>query len=231
MIKKIAKIIGIFALGILGGIFADQVFRFYLPPEQDGRPIYMTEKKEVVIRENIALTNSIEKVKNTVIGVKSKTQAGKIIEGSGLTITADGLIVALADLIPQGSTFYFYIDGRPVAYQILKRDAKLNLALIKVEKNNLATASFAEMDKIKLGQRVFSLGVIFASSTPENIIDEGIIRKLSANFIETNMVKIENAQGSILFDIEGNVVGINQTDEEGNLTTIPISVIKGFVGL
>ncbi|MFH1894858.1 MAG: serine protease, partial [Patescibacteria group bacterium] len=234
MAKNVLKILGFFAVGMLGGIFAEQVLWPYFVErpffEKYGLsqpPVYVTERKEVIIQENTALENAIEKVQDTIIGVrtlyqdKSGTGQAKTLEGSGLIITSDGLIVTLSELVPKGSSFYFYVGGKAVSYQILKRDAKLNLTLIKVEKNNLPTAGFADMDKIKLGERIFLIGNVFASSTPEIIVDEGIIKKIDASHIKTNIIKTEGLSGSVLFDIEGNVIGLNRVDAEGNVITIP----------
>ena len=243
MAKKILRILGFFAVGMIGGIFAEQVLWPYFVErpffEKYGLsqpPVYVTEKKEVIVQENVALENAIEKVQNMVIGVrtlyqdKSGTGQAKTLEGSGLVITSDGIIVTLSELVPKGFSFYFYVEGKAVSYQILKRDAKLNLVLIKVDKNNLPTASFADMDKIKLGERVFLVGNVFSSSTPEIIVDEGIIKSFGVNYIKTNIVKTEGLSGSVLFDIEGNTIGLNTIDASGEMVAIPISTIKQFTG-
>lgn len=237
MSKNILRILGFFAVGMLGGIFAEQVLWPYFVErpffEKYGLsqpPVYITERKEVIIRENTALENAIEKVGNMVIGVKTTTLNGKNLEGSGLIITSDGIIVTLSELVPKGSSFYFYIDKKPQTYQILKRSTKLNLALIKLEKNNLPAAGFADVDKIKLGERVFLVGNVFSSSTPEIIVDEGIIQNFRTDYIKTNITKTEGMSGSVLFDIEGNVVGLNAVDADGGMIAIPISVIKQFAG-
>jgi serine protease Do len=237
MFKNILRILGIFAVGMVGGIFATQVLWPYFVErplfERYGlsqAPIYVTERKEVIIQENNALENAIEKVQNTVIGLRSKTQEGKIMEGSCLIVTSDGIIVTLAELIPQGSSPNFYVNKKAVAYQILKRDTKLNLALIKIEKNNLPTVGFADLGKIKIGERVFMVGNIFASTTPENTVNEGIIQNFNKDLIGTSITQAEGGEGSVLFDIEGNVVGLNKVNENGKIITIPASLIKTFTG-
>jgi len=145
MLKNLFKIVGIFILGIGGGIFADQILWPYLVERPlfsqyrlEQSPVYLTERKEITIQENVALKNAIEKVEKTVVGVRTETKVGKILEGSGLLVTADGLVVTLAELVPQGSTFSFFVDGELASFQILKRDLKENLALVKIEKSNFA---------------------------------------------------------------------------------------------
>jgi len=237
MLGNIFKILAIFIIGMVGGIFADQIFWPYFVERPlfyqyrlEKNPIYLTERKEIYIQENIALKNAIDKVEKVVIGVKTIKKDGKILEGSGLILTSDGLIITLADLVPQGSTFSFLVDGELVPFQILKRDLKENLALVKIEKTNLSTASFANLEKLKFGERVFLVGMIFESEKVKKIVNEGIIKSFDDSLIETNIFEKNNLTGSPLFDIEGNILGLNKIDKEGKVITIPISKIKTFAG-
>jgi len=241
MVKNILRIIGIFILGVGGGIFADQILwpyfierPFFYQYRLEQSPVYVTERKEVTIQENVALKTAIEKVEKVVIGVRTKTGvpsgSGKFLEGSGLIVTSDGLIVTLAELVPQGSTFSFFVDGELVHFQILKRDLKENLALIKIEESNLPTVSFADLEKMKLGERVFLVGVIFDKGIPQKIVNEGIVKSFAEDFIKTNIFEKYLLEGSPLFNIEGEVLGLNTIDLEGKVIAIPISKIKKFVG-
>lgn len=237
MLKNIFKIIGIFIIGIVGGIFADQILWPYFIERPlfhqyrlEQSPVYVTERKEITIQENVALKNAIEKVEKVVVGVKTETKAEKFLEGSGLIITADGLMVTLAELVLQGSTFSFFIDGKKVNFQILKRDLEDNLALIKIEEANLPTVSFADLEKMKLGERVFLVGVIFKKGEPSKIVNEGIVKSFGQDFIKTNIFEENILKGSPLFDIEGNILGLNTIDKEGKVIAIPISKIKTFAG-
>jgi len=235
--KTLLKILGVFILGIFGGIFADQILWPYFIERPlfyqyrlEKNPIYLTERKEITIQENVALKNAIEKVEKTVIGVKTKTKAGKTLEGSGLIVTSDGLLVTLADLVPQGSNFSFFVDGEIASFQILKRDLKENLVLIKIEKTNLPTVSFFDFEKLKLGERVFLVGVVFEKTGPQKIVNEGIVKSFDEDKIETNISENENLSGSPLFDIEGNVLGLNKINSDGKVISIPVSKIKTFAG-
>lgn len=244
MARSILRILGFFAVGMIGGIFSEQVLWPYFVErplfEKYGLsqpPVYVTERKEIIIQENTALENAIEKVEKIVIGIKTKIPDGEILKGSGLIVTSDGLIVTLAELVPKGSTFYFFVENKPVSYQILKRDLKENLALIKIGETNLPTASFADLGKIKIGERVFLVGEVSKSSTssPKEIFsktaNEGIIKSFDENFIETNIFEKNTLSGSVLFNIEGEVLGLNTIDSEGNIIAIPISKIKMFTGM
>jgi len=163
--------------------------------------------------------------------VRTEKKDSKILEGSGLIVTSDGLVVTLAEIVPQGSTFSFFVDNEQVNFQILKRDLKENLALVKIEKSNLPTVSFADLEKLKLGEKVFLVGTIFDKAVPSKIVNEGIVKSFDKDFIKTNIFEKNILKGSSLFDIEGKVLGLNNVDLEGKVIAIPISKIKEFSGL
>jgi len=235
---KITTIVFLFISGIAGGIFADQILWPYFIEKPlfyqyrlEQNPIYITEKKEITIIENTALQNAIEKVENTIVGVRTKTADGKILEGSGLIVTSDGLFITLNDLVPKGSEFVFYIDGRPISFQIIKRDANQNLALIKAEKESLSTVGFADLDKARIGQRVFLIGALLDNKIIKKTANEGIIKNFNQELIETNISEDVNLAGSPLFDIEGRCLGLNQINTQGKVVAIPVNLIKKFIGL
>ena len=81
MSKKLLIIIGVFIVGIVGGIFADQILWPYFVEKPlfyeyglEKNPVYLTETKQIYIQENTALVDAIEKVEKTVIGIKTKTK-------------------------------------------------------------------------------------------------------------------------------------------------------------
>jgi len=232
--KNILKIIAIFIFGIAGGIFADQILWPYFIERPlfyqyrlEQAPVYVTEKKEIIIQENTALKNAIEKVGKTVVGIKTS----KFLEGTGLIVSSDGLVVTLAEIVPQGAQISIFWEGKLTSFQILKRDLKENLALIKIQESNLPTASFADLEKIRIGERVFLLGVIFEKTdTSKTTTNEGIIKNFDNDSVQTNIIEENNLKGSPLFNIEGNILGINTVDKEGKVSAIPIKKIREFIG-
>ena len=247
MSKTIVKIVAIFLIGIVGGIFADQILwpyfierPLFLKYDLEQNPVYVTERKEITIQENIALQGAIEKVEKVMTGIQTKTKTGKFIEGSGLIVTSDGLIVTLAELAPKGSSFTLWqnktqLSSKNNEPRILKRDSKNNLVLIKIDQTNLNTTGFADIEKIKLGERVFLVNTILKQEDTKEIIsvitvNQGIITYFDQDFLYTNISEKRTALGSSLFDIEGNVLGINFINKDGKITTIPSPIIRDFIG-
>jgi len=175
----------------------------------------------------VALKDAIERAEKAVIRVKSETAAGRVLEGSGLILTSDGLIITLAELVPAGWEFSFYVNGQRVPYQVLKRDLAKNLALVKLEKTNLTSVGFARTERLKLGERVFLVGALPAGFAA----NEGIITSFNSDFVETNIFEKSTLAGSPLFDIEAKFLGLNIVGKDGRVTAVPISVIRDFSGL
>jgi len=240
MFKNILKIIFIFIIGMAGGIFGARIFGIYSPEwflssqfrSLQSSLIRPKEEKKIVIQENTALKQAVEKVQKAVAGIKTKTKTGKVISGSGIIVTSDGLVVTLADLVPQGGDSVFFIAGRKILkYQILKRDLKNNLALVKVEGNNLQTCGFADYNKLKLGERVFLVGFFLNKSNFFNLVNEGIVKYFTKDYIQTNILEKNTLNGSPLFNIKGEFLGLNTIDKKGMVFSIPVGKIRDFVGL
>jgi len=239
MSKSVLRILVIFIIGMVGGIFADQIFWPYFVEKPlfyeyrlEQSPVYITEQKEINVTENVALQSAVEKVEKVVIGVRTEIKAGKILEGSGLILTSDGLMVTLADLVPVGADFSFFIEGEIRSYEVLKRDLENNIALIKIEDGTLGTVEFANLENKKLGERVFVVGAIFdEEGNLSKIVNEGIIKYFKKDYIHTNIFESEVLSGSPLFDIEGRVLGLSQIDSQGKLVALPISLIREFSSL
>ena len=230
MSKKLLFILGIFVIGMVGGIFSNQIFWPYFVEKPlfyqyglDKGPVYLTETKEIYIQENTALVDAIEKVEKTIVQTQAKTTAGKTIKGAGFVVTSDGLIITLAEFIPQGASFDFFVDNQSFSYQILKRDLKDNLALIKLSNSSLNTVGFASLDKLKIGERVFLLG-------PETV-NQGIVSSFNQNLIQTNMIESVSSAGSPVFNIQGEILGISSINNQGKVSVIPITKIRSFIGI
>ncbi|OHA63451.1 MAG: hypothetical protein A2667_03235 [Candidatus Wildermuthbacteria bacterium RIFCSPHIGHO2_01_FULL_47_27] len=240
-LKQLGALLVIFFFGIAGGIFGSQIVwplfverPLFYQYRLNQAPTYINETKEIVVQENTALTEAIEKVKKAVVGVQSINPAGKITFGSGLILTSDGRAVTLNNLVPAGFQPRIVAMGREVKYQVLKRDVQMNLALIKLEGNGFFTVGFA--DSLKLGTRVFLAAnavSFFVDGQPQEqfIVNEGVIRVFNNDEVQTTISDKKEVKGSPLFDIQGNLVGLNDVDSTGRVVAIPAQKIREFAGL
>ncbi len=216
VVKTILQAIFILILGAIGA-FAFEFFVF--PYMISDRNVVVNQTQQVYIQENTALENAVKNAQKSIVAI----QKNGVITGSGLIATSDGSIITLNSLAPASGKINIFYNGEALTYQIIKRDAKNNLALLKVDKNNLPTVAFADFDKLLLGQRVFLAGAGFAN--------EGIIRSFDSNIIKTNISEKSIALGSPLFNISGELAGLNYIDPDGKISAISINTIKSFLGL
>lgn len=186
--------------------------------------------ERVYIQENTALQSAIERAKNSVVVIQNP--AGGI--ASGLIATTDGNIITLASAV--NARGRIFLQGVQVNYVVVKIDKKNNLALLKTDKNNLQTVSFTDMDKIKLGQKVFMVAA--TSVAMDNwVANEGIIKEIqkdaavSMQAIRTNISEKPVVAGGALFNVAGELIGLNVIDAEGKISAIPIGKIKELLGL
>jgi len=237
MLKNI-KIIALgFFFGIAGGIFANQILWPYIVERPlfykyrlDQQPVYITEKNNVTIEENTALKDAIDKSEKYLVVIKTTLKTGKFMVSSGVIVSSDGLVVALSEAIPPGGIFSFFIDNKEVEGQVLKRDAVNDLALIKIKGENLTAIGFADFSGLKIGERVFLIGDLLDKNIFSIIANEGMVKSFNLDSIKTNIAEDKNLTGSPLFNIKGELLGLNIIDPSGNVSAIPISKIKPFLG-
>ncbi len=237
--RNFFNLVAILVLGVLGGILAQFTLSpylsnyAYLVNGSSLQPIVTTQKEEIFIQENIALTEAIAKVEKTIVAIQTTIKAGKILEGSGLIVYNDGLIITLAGIVPEGSAVDVYWEDKKIKAKVVKRDIEQNLVLIKIEEDHLPTVGFIESGKVKLGERVFLIGKNFIAKRGEQeivTVNEGIIKVINTEYFKTSMIENIYLQGSPLFNIEGQLLGLNTIEKDGEVFTIPISKIRDFLG-
>jgi len=244
MNQKTKKLIILICCVFLGGMLSGLIFQFFIFPYilqnsyfaqfqfiknfKEGKIIINT-KEEIIVQENSALEDAIEKIQKSVVSVKTESENG-VVAGSGLIVSSDGLIVTLADLVPFGGPYFVFGAAfgseEKITPKVIKRDFKNNLALLKIDKTNLKTCAFSKPENLKLGQRVFLLGIL--PSILEPIANEGIVKYFDKDIIKTNIFETSSLKGSPLFNIKGEIVGINSVDSTGKIIAVPVQIIKDF---
>ena len=239
MTKRVLLLLLLFLAGAGGGLWAQA---FLLPSlaanpafaewqflkDWNARTQVIAPVEQIFIRENKAIEKTIQEVKNTVVALKSSGARA----GSGLVYTSDGLIVTLSSLVPTGFKIMIYPEGQdPVEAKVLKRDAKNNLVLLKIENTGLKTAGFTGNGGVKLGERVVLLAKIIEKDEATLIVNMGIIKKVKEDSLATSIVEQENVDGAPLFNVEGRVAGLADADLQGNIFIVPSFMLRTFLGL
>ena len=240
---KILYLLLSFCFGILGGIWAQA----FLLPGLASNPAFqnlqfikdwnakiqvISPVQEIVIRENESLERLVKRLDKVVAGLES-VSGSTVIHGSAFVYTSAGLAIAISTLVPQGFQTKLHIAGSelPIEAQVLKRDAKNNLVLLKVESAGLETAGVSEESVLSVGERAVLVGKTFEKDEIIPFVNQGVVQGLYADRIQTNIREFLSVQGSPVFDIEGKLLGLALLDANSKVKTIPVSVLRSFLGL
>lgn len=136
--------------------------------------------------------------------------------GSGFIIDPSGYIVTNNHVIEDSDQITVTLqDGTQLFAKLIGRDAKTDLALLKVNpKKPLSSTHFGDSDKARIGDWVIAIGDPFGLGSS---VTAGIVSARNRNinagpyddFIQTDAPINRGNSGGPLFDMDGNVIGIN----------------------
>jgi serine protease Do len=135
--------------------------------------------------------------------------------GSGFIISADGYILTNAHVIEAADEINVKLtDKRDFKAKVIGADRRTDVALIKIEGGGLPTVKFGDPGKLKVGEWVVAIGSPFGF---DNTVTAGIVsakgRSLPQEnfvpFIQTDVAINPGNSGGPLFNLRGEVVGIN----------------------
>lgn len=141
--------------------------------------------------------------------------------GSGAIISKDGYIVTNNHVIDNASKVDVTLqDNRRFTARVVGTDPTTDLALLKIEANNLPFIPFGDSDQAKIGQWVLAVGNPYElnSTVTAGIISAksrniGILRDESGlqveSFIQTDAAVNPGNSGGPLVNLNGEIVGIN----------------------
>ncbi|MEO0898557.1 MAG: Do family serine endopeptidase [Bacteroidota bacterium] len=139
--------------------------------------------------------------------------------GSGVVISEDGYIVTNNHVVEGADDIEVSLnDNRNYKAKLIGTDPSTDLALLKIEENNLKAVTIANSDEVKIGQWVLAIGNPFNlnSTVTAGIVSAkgrniNILRDRSAieSFIQTDAAINPGNSGGALVDLNGQLVGIN----------------------
>ena len=135
--------------------------------------------------------------------------------GSGFILTSDGYIMTNNHVVSNSSEILITLSDETVLEaQLIGSDSRSDLALLKVDGKNLPTVSVATADNLKVGEWVLAIGSPFGfSHTVTAGIVSGKQRKLPDEsyvpYIQTDVAINPGNSGGPLFNLSGDVVGVN----------------------
>lgn len=167
--------------------------------------------------------------------------------GSGVIITSDGLIVTNNHVIDGAEKLEVTLnDNRTFDAEVIGTDPETDLALIKIDSEELHVIPMGDSESLKVGEWVIAVGNPFGLTST---VTAGIVSAKSRNissvtgmgkngiesYIQTDAAVNPGNSGGALVNLNGELVGINaaiysQTGNyAGNSFAIPISIVKRVV--
>ncbi|MBI3984196.1 trypsin-like peptidase domain-containing protein [Candidatus Microgenomates bacterium] len=225
--------------GLIGGLLAIFGVNDYFSLGRD-------RSRQVVLEESSAIIDVVNKVSPSVVNITTAKQTVDLFgqrqttesgAGSGIIIRSDGLILTNRHVVDSGDNISVKTadDKEYKNAKVIGRDPLNDLAYIKIEATNLATAELGDSDQVVVGQRVVAIGNALGF---EHTVTSGIIsgkgRPVTArdgaseverlqDLLQTDAAINPGNSGGPLVDINGHVIGIN-TAVAGGAENIGFSI-------
>jgi serine protease DegQ len=136
--------------------------------------------------------------------------------GSGVLVSEQGYIVTNNHVVEAADEIEVALaDGRTASATLIGSDPDTDIAVIKIDLPDLPAISFAEADKVEIGDVVLAIGNPFGVG---QTVTMGIVSALGRselgintfeNFIQTDAAINPGNSGGALIDARGNLLGIN----------------------
>ena len=245
----------VLALGLgLGTIFGYGIDNFLPSPGSDVNNVYAAavDNTKIVYSGTVSPVVPIaEKVSPSIVAISLKTRTrdffGRIFEGqgtgSGIIIDKQGHIVTNNHVVEGADDIIVILhDGKELEATLIGRDSQTDLAVIKVDSDNLTVAELGDSSALKVGELAVAIGspmgTEYAGSVTAGIIS-GLNRTVSIGDDSIKLIQTDAAinpgnSGGALVNSEGKVIGINtikfaETRVEGMGFAIPINEAKPII--
>ncbi|WHE06316.1 trypsin-like peptidase domain-containing protein [Thermoanaerobacterium thermosaccharolyticum] len=215
----VALIAALIGGGIVAGIMAytnlgqkTQVINRYLPLSSNNSNANL-------------ITNIAKIVSPSVVGIDTSVSYSNGFKsafvsensGSGIIIDTNGYIVTNNHVVDGASSITVSLsDGRKFSAQLIGKDSKTDLAVLKINATNLTAAKLGDSSKLEVGELAVAignpLGESFAGTVTSGIIS-GLNRNLQSDYGAVNLIQTDAAinpgnSGGPLVNSNGEVIGI-----------------------
>ncbi|MCR4397775.1 MAG: trypsin-like peptidase domain-containing protein [Firmicutes bacterium] len=239
---------------IVGGLLVAAAMPGYISARiaaQEPRPAQFPAPSAASYSYDVSPAVSVaKKLRPAVVGIVNKAVAGYDLfgrayteerSGSGVIFDANGYIVTNNHVIEDNRELKVFLwDGRTLPATVVGADPPTDIAVIKVDAQQLPTAEFGDSDKLQIGELAVAignpLGMEFNSSVTQGVIS-GLDRTLKIGeetfrLIQTDAVINPGNSGGPLANAAGQVIGINTmkiSSAEGMGFAIPINTARNII--
>lgn len=205
-----------------------------------------TSMESLVVKKSIdsvvGITTKAEVTQQTFFGPQSGYVEGI---GSGSIVSSDGYILTNSHVVSDDDASEISVlfnDGTMTPAKLVWNDSTLDLAIIKVEKDNLPVMELADSDDVGVGDRVVAIGNPLGfelQSTVTSGIISGLNRTVSFQtgaqmdgLMQTDAAINSGNSGGALLNSNGEQIGINSAkagNSDGIGFAIPINTVKPVI--
>lgn len=240
---------------IAGGVFGGFKLRdtFFSPSgtyQGTTNQLQEPEKSESISNaRNTAVVQAAKKVSPAVVGITTKVYNRDMFNrkvlvgegvGSGVIFDKAGYIVTNNHVVGTAKTVIVSLaDGQSTEGTVVGRDARTDLAVVKINMDNLPVAEFGDSDSLQVGEPAIAIGNPLGLEF-QGTVTVGVISSLnrtigaegqSMKLIQTDAAINPGNSGGALVDADGKVIGINsakisQEGVEGLGFAIPINAAR-----
>ncbi len=254
--KKARRGLGVFGAivlclicALLGGLFGGYltVKRIHLPePKKDTALEVRVEALEEAAKkaplqkaydaqQTISTTAVYAQNVSSVVGIINDTDKTNVFgqttsiasSGSGFVVRADGYIVTNYHVVDGAQTLSVSLySGEEYPAQVVGYDSDFDVAVLKMEAENLDTASIGDSDLLRVGDQVAAIGNPLGELTLSMTVGyiSALDREINTDGSPINMLQTDVAinsgnSGGPLFDMKGNVIGITTAKYSGSTSS------------
>ena len=187
--------------------------------EKDGSGLTVAEAAAKAAPSTVEIQTEITQQSYGMFGGTYTTNAA----GSGVIISKDGYIVTNNHVIDGAQKITVKTsDGTEYDAKLVGTDAKSDIAVLKVDANDLTPATLGDSSKISVGDTAIAIGNplgTLGGTVTDGIISatsrELVVNNESMKLIQTNATINSGNSGGGLFDGNGNLIGIVQSKDSG----------------
>ena len=168
--------------------------------------------------EGLSLQEIYVKCINSVVSISCSYAGGGASSGTGVVLTADGLLVTNCHVVSGArEIFVLFTDGRYLQAELVGEDEISDLAVLRVDAQDLTPAELGDSSALRVGDVVVAIGDPLGTQLRGTMTD-GIVSAInrdisvegrSMSVIQTNAALNSGNSGGPLINCFGQVIGIN----------------------